>query len=476
MDTNEKKRGRKPETAEKRGADRPAAKPQSAESRKSAADKKPVKSGTAQSGAETPRKKAAPAGAEAPRKKAAPAGAEAPRKKAAPSGAEAERQSAQSSQAAEEVYHPKQDGRRRPANENPPERPSRKAPPKKAKKQEDTTYQPYKAANQRKKAQQASAVKKFFSSQNPMLKKFNDRDAFAKDSDQVRKQKAEAAKKKKKQSPFSAPAVVYTDPLPFNRDRLLVQLLTVVAVVLAVVLGLSVFFKVETITISGAEVYSPWAVQEASGIQKGDNLLTFGRARASGQITANLPYVKSVRIGIKLPDTVNIEIEEETVVYAIKSDEGIWWLMNSDGKVVEMSNSSQAKNYTQVVGVTLASPVVNEVGVATEAVPTETTEDGAYVPVLVSGAQKLEAALQILKALEANDIVGDAASVDVSRLDDIILWYGTRYQVNLGDTTQMENKIAYMYDAILQMSDYQTGVLDISFTIWPDQIGYTPFQ
>ena len=318
-------------------------------------------------------------------------------------------------------------------------------------------------------------MKKFFSSQNPILKKINDRDAFAEDSDNARKRKAEAAKKKK-QSPFSAPAVVYTDPLPFNRDRLLVQLLTVVAVVLALVLGLSVFFKVKTITISGAEVYSPWTIQEASGIKQGDNLLTFGRARASGQITANLPYVKSVRIGIKLPDTVNIEIEEESVVYAIKSEEGIWWLMNSNGKVVSMSNNSEAKNYTQVVGVTLTAPQVNEPGVATEAVPTETSEDGEFIPVLITGAQRLEAALQILKALEANDIVGEAASVDVSRLDDIILWYGTRFQVNLGDTSQLENKIAFMYDAILQMSEYDTGVLDISFTIWPDQIGYTPFQ
>ena len=36
-------------------------------------------------------------------------------------------------------------------------------------------------------------------------------------------------------------------------------------------------------------------------------------------------------------------------------------------------------------------------------------------------------------------------------------------------------KIAYMKNAILQMSDYQTGILDVSFTTWPDQVGYTPF-
>lgn len=271
------------------------------------------------------------------------------------------------------------------------------------------------------------------------------------------------------------PAVIYTQPLPFNRDRLIVQLITVTAVVLAIVMGLSVFFKVETITVTGADTYSAWAVREASGISEGDKLLTFSKIRAASQIMANLPYVKGVRIGIKLPDTVNIMIEEESVVYAIKSSDGQWWMMDSDGRVVEQANNAKAATATQVLGVTLEAPTVNEKGVATEMTPSETNELGELIPVTTTGAQRLTAALQILKALENNDIVGEAASVDVTSTEDIILWYGTRYQVNLGDTSRLDYKVDCMNDAILQMSDYQSGVLDISFTIWPNQVGYTPF-
>ena len=271
------------------------------------------------------------------------------------------------------------------------------------------------------------------------------------------------------------PAVIYTQPLPFNRDRLIVQLITVTAVVLAIVMGLSVFFRVETITVTGADTYSAWAVREASGISEGDKLLTFSKIRAASQIMANLPYVKGVRIGIKLPDTVNIMIEEESVVYAIKSSDGQWWMMDSDGRVVEQANNAKAATATQVLGVTLEAPTVNEKGVATEVTPSETNELGELIPVTTTGAQRLTAALQILKALENNDIVGEAASVDVTSTEDIILWYGTRYQVNLGDTSRLDYKVDCMNDAILQMSDYQSGVLDISFTIWPNQVGYTPF-
>ena len=290
--------------------------------------------------------------------------------------------------------------------------------------------------------------------------------------------KKRTAKKSKKSNHAKqpTPAVIYTQPQAFNRNRLLVQLLTVFAVVLALVLGLSVFFKVETIQVSGAEVYSEWTIREASGLKEGDNLLTFSHARSAALIKANLPYVDTVRFGIKLPDTVNIIIKEDDVVYAIKDQNGQWWLMNSDGRIVEMGDNSKASNHTQVLGVMLDNPVVDERAVAMEVVSNETVPEGETVPIVTTtGAQRLTAALQILRALEQNDIVGEAASVDVTRLEDIILWYGSRYQVNLGDSSRLDYKIACMSDVILQMSDYQSGILDISFTIWPTQVGYTPF-
>ena len=172
------------------------------------------------------------------------------------------------------------------------------------------------------------------------------------------------------------------------------------------------------------------------------------------------------------------------MVYSIQDQDGVWWLMNSDGKVVEQTSSTNAKSYTQVLGVTLSEPHASEAGVAKEDVPATTADaDGsdptattAYTPTLVTAAQRLNAALKILQALEDNDIVGDAASVDVSQLQDIILWYGTQYQVNLGSIDRIDYKITYMKNAILQMSEYQTGVLDVSFTTWPDCAGFTPFD
>ncbi len=330
----------------------------------------------------------------------------------------------------------------------------------------DSGYQPYKAANERKKAERKGKTRKFFSGENP---------AYQSLAGAVRDFQNSRGEPKKKSRP-DTPAVVYTQPKAFNRDRLLVQLLTVLAVVLALVMGLSVFFKVKVVTVSGADVYSAWTIREASGISEGDNLLTFSRARASGQILAKLPYVKTARIGIKLPDTVNIEIEEENVVYSIQADDGVWWLITSSGKVVEQTTAGNAENYTQVLGVTISSPQPGEIAKAREETPASTEETGETVSISVTGAQRLSAALEILAELENNDIVGQAASVNVTRLDDIILWYGTQYQVNLGGTNDLAYKIATMNDTILQLSDYQTGILDLSFTTWKTQVGFTPFE
>jgi len=278
----------------------------------------------------------------------------------------------------------------------------------------------------------------------------------------------------------ATPEVVYTQPGPFNRNRFLLHLASVLAVVLALVFGMSIFFKVKHVNVSGAEKYTPWEVREASGIQEGENLLGVSRAKLGSLIESNLPYVKQVRVGIKLPDTVNIEIVELDVVYAVQASDSSWWLMRSDGLVVEKTNPADAGSHTKLVGVQLAEPKAGEPAVAYEHVPDETLAEGITIPVTVTAAEQLSTAVSIFQYLEENGIIGQAASVDVSNLGDIELWYGERYQVQLGDTTRLSYKISSVKSSIDQMGAYQSGMLDASFTVEIDgqsnKVIYTPFS
>jgi len=265
--------------------------------------------------------------------------------------------------------------------------------------------------------------------------------------------------------------VVYLPPKAFNRNRFLLNLATVVAVVIAVILGVSVFFKVESVVVFGSEKYTAWDVKQASGISNGENLLTFNRAKVSNRIMQNLPYVVEVHIGIKLPGTVNIEIKEAEVTYAIQDTEGNWWYVSSGGKIVDMAAEGMQEEHTKILGVELDKPKISEQAAAKELGDTRVDEDGNTVPVTVTQTERLNAALNIAVQLEKVGILGKVASIDVADFGDIELWYGRQYQVLLGSNTQMERKISFL-KGILDDPDYarQNGVLDITLTREPDSV------
>lgn len=283
------------------------------------------------------------------------------------------------------------------------------------------------------------------------------------------------------------PEVVYTQPEPFNRKRFLLRLATVAAVVLAVFFGMSIFFKVEKVMVSGAIKYTPWEIRQASGIEDGENLLALNEAMVGGKIKTALPYVSRVRVGIKLPNTVNIEIVETDIPYAVEAGDHSWWLMASDGRLLEQVNSADAKDYTKILGVQLADPVAGAQAVALEPEPEpepttgETTAEGTSqpeetVPVTVYAWERLATVLDILQYLESNGILGEVASVDVSDMGQLQIWYGTRYQVQLGDNTRLSYKIETLKAAVDQLSEHYTGILDVSFTLRPSEVVYTPFD
>lgn len=288
--------------------------------------------------------------------------------------------------------------------------------------------------------------------------------------------------------------VIYTPPKPFKRGRFILHLVTVAAVVLAIVLGMSVFFKVQTVKVSGCGKYTPWEVSEAADIELGSNLMTISRAQIGGNIISKLPYVDSVRVGINLPDTVMIEITELDVVYAIEDAEGNWWFMDCDGKIVEMTNAVTAEHYTKVLGVRIQVPEIGQQAVAQEAQTTtipvmeEEGEEGEEetkevtlpvqtptIAVGLTGAERLRTVLTVLQQLSTNSVSGMIDSVDVSSLTSIELWYDERFQVNLGDLTQLEYKLGALKATVEKMEAYESGHLDLSFTNWPDKVGYTPF-
>ena len=275
-----------------------------------------------------------------------------------------------------------------------------------------------------------------------------------------------------------APAVSYNQPKPFNPRRLAMQLGLTAAVVAAFLLGVSVFFKVEKVVVYGNDNYEAWTIREASGIREGENLMTFGASAACDRIMEELPYVEKVRIGVTLPDTVKIYVTEYDVAYSVEALDGSWWLMTADGRVVEQVDLGRASAYASLEGVKLEAPVAGQQAVAAEAEPETATNaagEDVTVPVITTGAKRIEAAMAVMSSLEKCDVLGEVSTIDVTNPGDISLWYGIRFQVFLGGTKNMDKKIAWMADTIAQLEDYQAGTIDLTFSARPDQAVFTPF-
>lgn len=271
------------------------------------------------------------------------------------------------------------------------------------------------------------------------------------------------------------PEVIYTQPPTLGRKKLIMRLLTVAAVVAALFIGFSLFFRVDTIVVSGTKQYTAWTVVEASGIQEGDSLLSFGKAKACGKIAQTLPYVSQVRIGIKLPGTVNIYVEEVEVVYSIRDLGDNWWLMTGDGRLVEKTSASAASKHTQIQGVKVSGPKVGaKAEAAEEELPTQ--EETGETQSVITDRERLQTALEIIGRLEANEVLGQISSVDVEDMTAIRLMYGTRYQVELGTPDQISRKVDMMAQTIKQMGSHQSGILDITFGDGQELVIYRPFQ
>ena len=178
-----------------------------------------------------------------------------------------------------------------------------------------------------------------------------------------------------------------------GRFAFLYRLLCFVLICAAIVGALVLFFKVDTISVSGNDRYSREPILAASGVSEGDNLFLLNKYDAAARITEALPYVESVRLSRKLPGTLRIDIVECSDPAGIQQD-GHCWLISPEGKLVD-SPAEAPNGCPMVTGLPLTDPQVGSLA----AVPEEQSGDLArlleLLPVHVSKCRWLPVELPV---------------------------------------------------------------------------------
>ncbi len=268
------------------------------------------------------------------------------------------------------------------------------------------------------------------------------------------------------------PAVVYTPAKPLRRGRFALKLVSMVAVVVAIFFGLSLFFRVETIAVAGADKYTPWMIRQASGIGVGDSLLSISEARVASRIISNLPYVDRVKVGIQLPGTVEIQLTELQVTYAVESETGQWWLISANGRAVEQVPFDKALGYTRVEGLRIRAP---QQGNPVQALPGQVIDPDEGTAESQSQAdadEQLAALVAVMTALEESRIIGQVTVINVTDVYNMMLEFPSLLTVRLGDGDRMAYKMGFVASALEQLGD-TPGELDISLELSNDGV-FTP--
>lgn len=214
----------------------------------------------------------------------------------------------------------------------------------------------------------------------------------------------------------------------------------------AVVAALTMFFKVETIQVTGASRYQAADIIAASGVEPGDNLVLLDRYRVSQRIYTALPYVTDVQPRPKFPSTLEIEVTETRVAAAIQGAGG-WWLLSTGGKILEAADGSLAAEYPQITGVQAVDPAVSTALVL--------PEDAAIT------AQRLQELLAVLDAQEALPLVD---SIDCTSPRELVLRYDGRFRVEMFYDADLDFKITCLLSAVDKLEPNQKGTLRMTMS------------
>ena len=212
-------------------------------------------------------------------------------------------------------------------------------------------------------------------------------------------------------------------------------------VVTFVALSFTVFFKIDTIEVSGDSRYSSEQIINASGVLIGDNLLVLDSGEISSRVSAVLPYVRRVKLNRAFPSKLVLEVVPAEVERVYLCETAYAWC-DSDDKVLEL-NSRPQENAT----------VIKLEGVTAGAA-------GEYV---TFADPSIMALINVLyETLDSNGLAGTMTVIDLTDLNNISMIYQNRIMVELGSQSSLAYKMQAAALALLEEDNSRMGTLKLS--------------
>lgn len=184
------------------------------------------------------------------------------------------------------------------------------------------------------------------------------------------------------------------------------------------VLSLTVFFHIDTISVSGNAIYSKDEILAQCPIEIGENLFLSDTKNAKEMLEQNLPYIYNAEITRKLPYTIQIKITEATPQYSIKQDK-TYILLDDNFKVLE-NNAEKAQGI-----------LINKAEISS-------AQPGSEI--VFKDSDIGECLKQLAAVVNDNDF-SEITSIYSNSIRDNYVVYENRIVFKLGTCDNLENKI-----------------------------------
>ena len=209
-------------------------------------------------------------------------------------------------------------------------------------------------------------------------------------------------------------------------------LMSVLALVCLIKLILG-FLPVKHFTVEGDTHYHISELISASDIDSGDKLYKINKKEAASKMIRSCPYLKTVKIKQKFPNTVCFVVEEQEPGWYIQVGNDFYGL-DFDMKV--LLETYVEEDFIERGLTKLTLPELEEVIVGE--LPRFASDD----------EQLMKETLEIIDAFRTHEIKGILSALDISNRFEITLGIDNSYEVYFGDMTSFDIKMKALVEVI----------------------------
>ncbi len=221
----------------------------------------------------------------------------------------------------------------------------------------------------------------------------------------------------------------------------LLRFLSVLLTAVVIVVALTLFFKVEHISVSGNSRYTSEKIIAVCGVEQGDNLVLLDKYAIARRLYTELPYITDVRINRAFPDGLNVQVTETYAALAIESG-GAWWLVSEGGKIVDVTDAQGAQEYIILRGMSALEPKI-----------------GTQLTLAAEDAMSAQRLGELIAALSEREMLALTESIDASDREILVIQYDGRFDVELYYDADFDFKLDCLRAAVNELEPNETGII-----------------